>query len=296
MAIVLGIGVIHLRINVRRRNLLVVLECDHDSRDVIERLCEHALVERLVDGKTRLLMNRDGLALLEHVLVNILAQDLVVLEVASGGVPTGLDDLLVVLLLEHTIAAEHDEVIIVANSEAFDLGRGNNAHRIATVARVLRFDVANGARYGETTGEDSMRTDDHLEAGGVVGRRVRHVALILIDLTAILFDAARFLVVLRLVVLGQEQDLLAAINRHDGSAVAHVGNVADVADNEHDNGAGSTALHEVVLRSTLLMSPLEEHLLSLSKAALDGQLGVTREVLIANNQLMQLVAQEVGAG
>ena len=44
------------------------------------------------------------------------------------------------------------------------------------------------------------------------------------------------------------------------------------------------------------MSPLEEHLLSLRKAALNGQLGVAREVLIANDQLMQLVAQEVSAG
>ena len=140
-----------------------------------------------------------------------------------------------------------------------------------------------------------MRTDDHLQTGGIVGRRVRHVTLILVDLTAVLFNAPRFFLILRLVVLGQEQDFFAAVNRHDGPAVAHVGHVAYLSDDEHDDGASATALHEILLRATLLVSPLKEHLLGLSETSLNSQLWVAWEVLVAHNQLMQLITQEVGA-
>ena len=102
-------------------------------------------MEGFVDGEACLLMNRHWLALLEYILVDVLAQDLVIVEVAARGFPHSIDNLLVVLLLEHAIAPKYDEVVVVANFEAFDVWRGHDAHWVAAVARIFCLYITNGS-------------------------------------------------------------------------------------------------------------------------------------------------------
>lgn len=140
-----------------------------------------------------------------------------------------------------------------------------------------------------------MRADDHLDAGGVVWRWIWHVALVLVDLSTILFDSLRLSFIFWLVVLGEQEDLLSAVDRHNGPAVSNIGHVADVSHDQYDDGTCTTSLDEVLLGSALLVSPLKEHLLGFTDAVFYGLLRILGEVLISDDELMELVSQEVGA-
>ena len=121
-------------------------------------------MQYFIDCEARLLMDGDRALVLEDTLVDVLGEDGIVVEVASGGFPDGVDALLVVELFEDAVASEEDEVVVVSDFEALDVWGWDHALRVATVSRVLGFDITNRPRNGESAGVDSVRPDDHLNA------------------------------------------------------------------------------------------------------------------------------------
>ena len=141
-----------------------------------------------------------------------------------------------------------------------------------------------------------MRPDDHLDARGVIGRRIWNIALILVNLPSVLLDPPGLFFIFGLVVLGQEKYFVSTIYRHNGSAVSDVGNVADVAHDQDDNGTSATSLYEVFLWPTLLVGPLQKQLLCFGYSILNRDLRILREVLVSHDQLVELISEEVSAG
>lgn len=89
---------------------------------------------------------------------------------------------------------------------------------------------------------------------------------------------------------------LAAVDRNDSPAVAHIGRVAHVANNKdhYCTRAGSINHYDltiIIARLTLL----QKGFLSLLKAANDGFFGILRETVLLDDKMVQLVAQELSA-
>lgn len=189
-----------------------IFKCNHDRCDVVQCFGVNTLVQAFVDGKASLLVDADRSPRLKGILINILTQDLVAVKVTAGSIPHRFDDGIVVKFLENTIAAKHNKVVVWPDLEGFDLWVGNDALGIASVSRVLGFDVADGARDREAAREDSVRTDDHLEARSIVWGRIGNIALVLVDLATAGLNTLRLVIFLWFVVLREHEDLLAAIS------------------------------------------------------------------------------------
>jgi hypothetical protein len=96
------------------------------------------------------------------------------------------------------------------------------------------------------------------------------------------------------VVIRKPDHLQASVGRHGCSTVTSVADVAHVVDDQRDDSAASTAVNvsDFIL---LAFCKLEEELLSLFEALANGFDWVLREVLVFDNELMQVVAEEVCA-
>ena len=96
-----------------------------------------------------------------------------------------------------------------------------------------------------------MRTDNHLDPRGIIRGRIWHIALVLVNLAPVLFYPLLLTLVFWLVVLGEQQDLLATIHRHDSPTITYICYVAEISNYEDNNGACSTSFNEIFLWSTL---------------------------------------------
>ena len=175
-------------------------------------------------------MNGNLCAGLDQIWIYIFTNDFIIFVVALRRFPYRIHDCLVVQFFEDAVAAENYKIIVVLYFETFYVGCGDDAHGIASVPRIFRLNVTKRSRHRQSARKDSMRAYYHLDAGGVVRRRVRNVALILIYLATILLNATRFLLILRLVILRKEQYLFSSVDGHDGPTVADICDVTDVSD------------------------------------------------------------------
>ena len=65
----------------------------------------------------------------------------------EGCLPHRVHHLLVVHLLEDTIAPNHNEIVIILDFECSDLRDSDHHGRVAAVPFILGFDVSNRARH-----------------------------------------------------------------------------------------------------------------------------------------------------
>lgn len=134
-----------------------------------------------------------------------------------------------------------------------------------------------------------MRSNYHLNATFVLGRRVWHIAFVLVDLAPVLFHSLGFAFVFWLMILAQQHDFLSAVDRHDGPAVSYVGDVAYVVYDQSNDGTGATSFDEVLLWLALLVGPVQKDFFSLLQSVFDSLLRVIREIIVSHNQLMELI-------
>ena len=97
-----------------------------------------------VDGQAALLVNREWPIAPQRVLIHVLPEYLIVVKVASRSFPGVINHLLVVKLLENTVAAQDDEIVVVPDLEAFYVRCRNHALWITAVSRIFGFDVTYG--------------------------------------------------------------------------------------------------------------------------------------------------------
>jgi len=138
-----------------------------------------------------------------------------------------------------------------------------------------------------------MRSNDHLDARSIVWRRIRHVAFVLIDLPSIFFDSLLFTFIFWFVILGEQENLLAAINRHDCTAITYICNVAKISNNEYYDGTSSTSFYEIFFGSALRMSPLKENSFWFGDCIFNSNLRISWKVIVSYNELVQLVPEEI---
>ena len=126
---------------------LEAVESDYDACYVIKGLLVYALVQNTVHrGATT---SVHGHRLLEVLWLQSCFVDLV-------------HDLLVVHFLIDTIAAYHDEVIVIFYLKSTDLWYGNYNIRVASISLILCLDVTDCSRDGKASWEYSVRPDQCL--------------------------------------------------------------------------------------------------------------------------------------
>ena len=238
-------------------------------------------------------MNRNWPSCLENIWVNIFLENFIIVKVAPWCLPCSVDNLFIILFFEDTIASKDDEIIIIPNFEAFDIWCRDNTFRISTVSWIFSLDISNGSRNGETTRKHSMWTNYHLHPWGIIRRGIRHIALVLIDLSTVLLHPLCLSFILWLMILGKQQNLLSAIHRHYSSTISDICHIAKVSHNQYNNCTCSTPLNEVIFWSTLLVCPLKKHLLTLSNTIFNCNLGIFGKVIISDYQLVKLISQKV---
>ena len=138
-----------------------------------------------------------------------------------------------------------------------------------------------------------MRSNDHLDARSIVWRRIRDVTFVLIDLSSVFFDSLLFTFIFWFVILGEQENLLATINRHDCTAITYICNIAKISNNEYYDGASSTSFYEIFFRSALRMSPLKENSFWFSDCIFNSNLRIPWKVVVSYNELVQLVPEEI---
>ena len=216
--------------------------------------------------------------------------------------PDCVDALLVVQALEYAVAADHEEIKVVLELETSDFGIANDNVLIATVPLPLGLDVAEGARHREATREGSQWPLDVevflAGCGGSLGE-----GLCAVDLAACGLDASALLVIIRLVISGQDRNLGARIERHQATAIANVDHVRRVVDDHHHSRAGAGPLWTHLLARHGVLGSLLGHLdeadeaaLALFEASNDRLLRELGEVLILHDEIVQVVSEVVSAG
>lgn len=213
----------------------------------------------------------------------------------SYSVPDGVDAVSVVEALENAIAADHDEVEVVLDLEALDVGVADNHVRVAAEPRPLGLNVPEGLRDREAAWEDPQRTL-HIEillprALGGFGKGLRSIYLSAGCLNSDLLE-----LVVWLVVSGEHADLRASVDGHDGPGVAYVDDENRLIDNHDDGGAGAGPLgahglscHQVLGPGLGLLDETEEVALALAEAFADGFDRVLRELLVLNHEVVEIV-------
>mmetsp|Transcript_5812 Transcript_5812/g.4400 ORF Transcript_5812/g.4400 Transcript_5812/m.4400 type:complete len:245 (-) Transcript_5812:343-1077(-) len=188
------------------RQVFKILKRHHYCCDVVECLAEGGLLEDAVDAETADFV--DGLGLV------------------GAGLPDGVDGVQVGELLEHAVAAENDEVVVIANLEALYVGSWNYHARIAAVLGVLGFDIANCPGYGQSTWEHSMWTNYKLHLS--LDIQVRNVISILVNPAPILFNPRSLFITLWLMIFRKQKHLFSPINRHDSSTISNICHIAHI--------------------------------------------------------------------
>ena len=85
-----------------------------------------------------------------------------IFEFLLSSFPASLHHLRVAQFVINAIAAKHDVVVVIFNLEALDVWSRNDDLRIALILRPLGFDVTKCARYGQSTGENTMWSQEYL--------------------------------------------------------------------------------------------------------------------------------------
>ena len=216
-------------------------------------------------------------------------------------VPDGIDAVTISEPLEDAVATDHDEVEVVLYFEALDVGLAHYNVRIAAVAWPLRLDVAERLRHREAPREDAQRAL-HVKIllarmSGCLGESLRAI-----DLTARCLDSNLFQLVIRLVITAEHANLLATVDRHDGSRVSDVDDVDHLVDNHDDGSARARALrtdslpgHEVLSSSLRLLNQRQEVSLTFTESLSDGLDRVLRELIVLHDEIVQVVSEVVSA-
>lgn len=95
----------------------------------------------------------------------------------------------------------------------------------------------------------------------------------------------------------QGHDDLTSVDGNDGSAVADVGAVADIANDQDNYGAAAAPInHHGRAPVVSSLAHIQKRLFSFFEAAYYGFLGVHRKTVLLYNEVMELVSQEFGTG
>ena len=125
-----------------------VIEGDHDCSDVVERLGIDTIMENFVNYQACRLMQRNSIILrsiLYNVLIDVFADNFVLLPVASLCLPCSIHNLEVIKFLKDTITAQNDEVIVALDLEYLYLTSRYNAHWIATISNIFSLNISDGS-------------------------------------------------------------------------------------------------------------------------------------------------------
>ena len=272
-----------------------IIEGYHHSCNIIKSFCIDALVKNLVNCQSRLLMNWDSLSIIwsQVLRFNIPSNDFIILHITSWSIPSCIYNLFVIKLFKNSITAKKNEIVVFFYFEAFDIRCANDTSWIASVSRILGFNVTKSSWDGKSSRKDSVRANNHLNSWGIVRWWIRHITLILINLTSILFDSFLFSLIFWLMILRKQKNFLSAVNWHNGSAISNISNIAYIRDYKNNNGTSSTSFNKVFLRTTLLMSPFKKYSLCFHYPVLNGLFWIFWEIFISNNKLMKLVTKIV---
>ena len=193
------------------------------------------------------------------------------------------------MFFKDAIAPEENKVVIISYFKTFDIRSCNYAPWVTSITWIFGFNISDGSGDRQSTWEHSVWPNDHLHSCSIIRRRIRHITFILIDLATVFFHSFCFDLVLWLVIFWEKEDFLTSINGHDGPTVSNIGNIARIPYDKYNNGTCSTSLNKVLIRSALLMSPLQENLLSFWYSILNGYLWILWEILIPYYKLMKLI-------
>lgn len=114
--------------------------------------------------------------------------------------PSNVNRIFARQLVEHAVAANDYEVVVVLDFKCGHVGIGNDHVRVALVLLDLGFDIADGTRDGKPTRENSVRTIHHLLALLVCCVVVLDDLRVLVDSTSMIYNSLHLDLVRRLVI------------------------------------------------------------------------------------------------
>ena len=158
--------------------------------------------------------------------------------VLAGAVPGAVHHVFICQLVEDTVTAEEDEVVVGLDFEGFDVRSGHHHVGISAKFRHFRLDVAEGPRHRKPTGQDSVRPQQ-IALAHIHPTQIRYLSqcLRLINFPTAFDDSLRLDFIHRPVISAQSVDFLPRICAHDGAGVAYVAYIAHIPDNEARDGA-----------------------------------------------------------
>ena len=243
-------------------------------------------MKNFIDCKTWFLMNWYRPTSLKSVLIYIFGQDIVIFKVTSRCLPRSIDALLIIKLFKNSITAKKNKIVIISNLKAFDIRGWNNTFRIATISWIFGLNITNRSWYRKSTWEYTVGSYNHLNPRSIVWWRIRNIAFILINLASIFFNSFGLNFIFRLMIFWQKENFLTSINRHDGSAISYVCNIAKISNNKNNDCTRTTSLNEILLRSTLGMSPFQEYSFRFRYSIFNCYFRIPWEVVVSYNELM----------
>ena len=130
-----------------------------------------------------------------------------------NAIPDSVDALLVVKTLKDTITADHEKVEVILQFETANLWVTDDNVRITSILLSLSLDVTESARHRETAREHAQRAL-HIKIFLIWGGCSLGKCLSSVDFSSGGLDSNSLLLIVRLVVSGENSDLRARVNGH----------------------------------------------------------------------------------
>lgn len=144
----------------------------------------------------------------------------------QASLPDLVHNLLVVHLFKYAVTSNDYKVIVVLDLEGTNLRSGDHYIWVAAVSLVFSLNVSDCAGDGESTGEDSMWSDESLSTGWITWGRVRYVWLVLVHFASITLNSFRLRLIFRLMVNRERHNLSPWINWHKRATITDIRYVA----------------------------------------------------------------------
>ena len=215
--------------------------------------------------------------------------------------PDGLANVVIGELVVDAIGGEGNEIMLLCDLERSDVRNCLDNVWIAAAVLKLGLRVAKSPANRQTAWKDADWPHDKLWVSSLLRRLdlllVEHLgSRRLVNLPASLNDSFVFFDVRGLVIPTQRGHLLARVGGENSATVAHVGDVADLTDYQHDYGTRARSLNHCHLPSSLILglAHFQKSGLGLGEAFLDCLFWLPGEALLLDHVVVQVVSEKFG--
>lgn len=219
--------------------------------------------------------------------------------------------------LQNSLTSKQQEVHLVVNVELLDVWSSNHYIRVASVLFSLGLDVSKGSRDTKSSREYTVWSVDYVwvwlslacllaHQGVVLSRLIGYSLDLLViplrDSKSLVYLTTAFkyslllLAIIRLVILRQSYTEVASIRTQNSSTVTHVDDKDSLLDKECHDGTRPTSIEHVGAAGCEVLDGVQEVLLGFLVAIDDGLSGICWEVRVFDDELVEVVSEEVGAG